>query len=282
METKTKRWATWGAWVGSTTQLEKIGAVIIDLLDRRADALIAKFEKENPPPSDSEEEQYLSGRYVPFAYYRGFAEDAVKSIKKGCTLQVSFTNGAGDESTGDLVEFVSAFDPRSYRDIVFQAKFSGHGFPYGELLRLAMSPVATGPGVTLEITSMDKGWANQAERQVSEEVGKGQPWWASLRSPRGRVASGVVVGLLAAITVGSIVALTDLSASIVGIIAVASGCSIGGSLVISDAKRPWLLLPVEVVSDGARPRGSNALLYIGGLVLTSILGLAVNVLSGSS
>ena len=276
VERTIRRDRAWQAWVGSTADLERVGRLVGKLLDRRRELAVAAWEQENPRPEDPEKDEVLSMKYIPYPTYAALAADKIHSIDVACSLDVSTTDRNGDTSSGGLESVLAEFDSRDYNMIVLRAQFFTDYKFEKEELELAFVRDASTAGVTLRIASTEQGWAKQALAEITEEVDKGRKWWGFLRTDNGSLLMALVTFGLFALLSSLLLTLTDWPRNkelAVGFFA----SSIPTLVALSgQIRKNWLFPAVEVVSDGVTPRGLRVVLSIAGLLVTSVVGVAIN------
>jgi hypothetical protein len=168
---------------------------------------------------------------------------------------------------------LAELDPRSFTRIEFNAISAGTAVP-GDGLVLVFNTRNGDFPVSLSAHSSDAGWARQALSSLSEEIDKGVPRWAPVRSMWGRSIVAVVVGLIAwalalAILPSTITALNKIIAAVIvgGIVGLALGRAFD-----------WFFPPLEVTTQGSNA-GTRRLAGLGLLVLSVPLGILVNLLT---
>jgi hypothetical protein len=273
VERMIKRDRTWQVWVGSTADLERIGRLVGKLLDRRRDSLVAEFQQEHPPPRDPTALE--PGKYVPYGSYAAFARDRIRNIDAACALVTSLTDRNGDVTSGNFDAVLAEFDSRNYSEIALKGNFASNYRSSKDLLELHFRRDAATPGVCLHVGSTDQGWAKQALAEITEEIDKGRKWWGVLRTFGGAIFTMAVAAGLVALLSSLLLTVTAWSTPTelwVGVTATL----FAGAITVTALRRQWLFPPIEVIGEGVTPRGLRVLVWTGGLLITSVIGVAIN------
>lgn len=186
--------------------------------------------------------------------------------------------------SGPFDEMAEEFDFRTYTGVDM---LLGPEYASGDKIILSIQPRAAlkewrDPQVQLRVESGDPGWTKQAVAQLSDEVDLGRPRWGCLFTRWGRNFFNTVV--CAAIFIPGVNLLqttTSLpSAAILAIWGVAI-FAISWVIVWFNFPLKQLLPPVEILPDGASPKGARALAFLFGVVVVpTILALIIPRLIG--
>lgn len=240
LKRRTVRTRTWLAWAGTTEELCSIGQAVERLSDT--------------------------------ATIRDTGGSSADSVFDGDKVTFETTVTHGDDSvTGRLDAVLSELDRRTATSITFRIS------PRigDDRLWLDLNWLRNSFAVHLVISSPDFGWASQALGSLSEEIDKGRPRWAWVRSSWGKalvyeftaLMFGGGVWLLIAPFVDSI----WWRIIMVSILAIPAGV-----IAISDPIYRWLFPGVELIVPGGTSTGSRRIAYVGSLVLTVVVGVLVN------
>jgi hypothetical protein len=252
---KTTKDHAWRAWSGDPAELRRVGAIFSDLVDQRRAPLWATYE----PSPDA----------LPVTLERHASEfqaqwRAVAKLRDG-----------DDEIEGPIEAVLAELDPRSFCRIEFVAMSAGTAVPADGLVLVFNARNQSFP-VSLSAHSSDAGWARQALALLSEEIDKGVPRWAPLRSFRGTMMVGLIVWaavyalmLLVLPSAWSTVDRTTLA----GIVSVVAGVGVQHARISN-----WFFPPLEVTTAGGNS-GTRRIAGLGGLLLTVPLGVLVNLLT---
>lgn len=201
----------------------------------------------------------------------GSAGDSAFDVDK-LTFETTVTHG-DDSVAGSLDAALSELDSRTATSIIFRIK------PRlgDERLRLELNLMRSFFAIRLVISSPDPGWANQALGSVSEEIGKGRPWWAWVHSIWGRI---LLSEFSAVISAGGFSLLFAPFVGSLWLTVIASALALAAILTInSNRVYTWLFPPVDLVVSGGRSTGSRRFLFLGSLALAVAVGVLVNFIS---
>ncbi|WBQ05781.1 hypothetical protein [Kribbella sp. CA-293567] len=272
----TKRPRIWHAWAGSADQLERIGAVVADLVERRKESLVTKYLEDHPAPPDRETEQAQEHSYFPYTTHKAVTDAAIRDIEAACQFRASLTDRTSDEATGDLESIFAEFDRRTYRKIIFYCSFGGHEYVEKEKLLLTMERDTEEPGVRLVVESADPGWAKQASAEISEEVDKGSQRWGIIHSPFGMVGVTFVLWMLLATLIYLLTTLANFDWFIRSILVTIISLIVALGLMLIELTYWWMFPSMQILADGERSSGVRGLGYIALLLLTTVIAVAVN------
>ncbi|GAA3577030.1 hypothetical protein [Kribbella ginsengisoli] len=275
----TRRHREWQAWAGSTADLERIAQLMQKLMDQRRDALIAVYERDHPLPTPvgkpdaTEEDGRAFYEYLSYQQEVARIERAINEIRVATGLKVALTDRHADEVIGEA-DVLAEFDRRTYQVVKFDGKFPHSAF--SERLEVKMERQTPLAGLSLQVTSVEPGWAKQALAELSEEIDHGSPWWGFFRTQRGSALFGMLLFILVTIVGGLLLTLVDWKASVESWLAPGVAAAFVLGISVSESHRPWLFPSIEIVNEGEKPKGSRVIPFLATLVLTSVIGIAIN------
>lgn len=202
------------------------------------------------------------------------SDEGVDLLRKETGVVLAFTEGS-DEVAGPVDDVLTEIDRRSIGTLKMEGKFPGYS---GDVLRLRLARIGYEPGVALDVASPDPGWARSAFAQLGDEIEKGVPRWAWLRSVRGRVvlqaAASVVVyvTLLFALRNSGV----DLRTLLIVCVPMAAIASL---LILSERLVRWTFPPFEITGESGMSTGSRRLVYIASHPIALGIGILVNWIS---
>lgn len=269
LERSTDRERRWPAWAGTKDELKRIGHAVEEEVERHRSSKFAEH--------DAETSKILSDPKLDGLHKE--VEEKVRRRDRDALAERLSTEAKlveGDNSTkGDVEEVLQELDRRNIMSIRFSMK------DYDERIDVELKKEGYESGAKLRVASKDRGWANQVFIRLSEEIEKGVPGWSWLRRQAGRGVIALLSTLtpLIAINVALIPNLSksgkevlyalDPTPFIIGFIL----------LTLSDRFHSWLFPRLEITSEGSPNTGSRRLAWAGGLVLTVVLGVIVNLIS---
>jgi hypothetical protein len=130
-----------------------------------------------------------------------------------------------------------------------------------------------GPGVQINVQSSDLRWTRLTLAELSEEIEKGVPWWAWLRSTIGVLLTSAVAFS------GAIVAIWQLIGENrqENLIWLTTFLMTPMALLVGLAGKWWLLPAFEVTPVDGGTSGGKRIAYWAAILLSVPIGIAVNI-----
>jgi hypothetical protein len=264
---RVSRERAWRAWSGTIEELGRIAQLISELFDARKIELVAVHRRSLGLNYDDKSNESKSSE-------ERYAESELRQYEESFSFAVTVVQG-GDSVTGSFEDIKDEIDRRSVSEILFSCQY-----PYstrGETLILRMKWKVASPPVTLEISSADVGWANQAFARLSSEVDKGRPafsWMAS--GIMGHVIVSLLMNILMVLTFASI--FFRISPGIWGPIT-AAGIGFAAALLFAFLDSHRQVFPaVEIVEAGVSSTLPRRMAYLGGIAVAITTGAVINIL----
>ena len=176
-----------------------------------------------------------------------------------------------DEVSGPIFEVLPEVDRRS----VVGLKFVATLWP-SERFSVTFARNAS-EAVVVEVSSQRTGWAKQAYARLADEVEKGVPRWASLRSDNSRVGLAVLAAVATATFTGLVLPKSngwDVRVA-VGILAF----SLTWPILQIQRLHRWIFPGFELVGEGSQSSGSRRLVTLFLLGASIPIGVLVNAVS---
>jgi hypothetical protein len=251
----------WHAWSGEMADLERLGKIVEELNLARLREL------------ESEKQQQEGAIHV---------ADAINIVGTRNIVQV-FPTDAGlypfvglivedeDEVAGPVSEVLPEVDRRSVASLKFVAAL----WPSERLSVTFLR--STGEAVVIDVVSQRTGWAKQAYARLADEIEKGVPRWAPLRSETSRLllsffasaAFGGFFGLVfAKLTPWDIYWIVGPLAALVAL-----------PLVSAQRLHNWIFPGFELQGEGGQSSGTRRLVALSLLGASIPIGILVNAVS---
>lgn len=173
-------------------------------------------------------------------------------------------------------------DELDHRSVV-RIEFAGQ-FPYASKDELTVqfgTKYAFDGSIQLKVASNDPTWARSTFGQLADDIGKGVPWWASVRNKGHVLGVWLVLCELLALAIflvlsphippGERLNAYQSLATLAGIVAL--GIFMSGSLT------DWLFPHLEITRPGGQSSGSRRLAVIGSVLISVVVGIFVNMIS---
>ncbi|MFG3418702.1 hypothetical protein [Micromonospora sp. NPDC048063] len=251
----------WHAWSGEIADLERLGRIV--------EELHSTWLKER----ESEEAQ------------RSAATKEAGAINVvGNSNHVFITSGENevypfvgliaedeDEVAGPISEVLPEVDRRSVAGLKFVATL----WP-SERFSVSFARDAS-EAVVVEVSSQRTGWAKQAYARLADEVEKGVPRWASLRSDNSRFGLAVFAAAAAATFIGLVLPKSngwDVRVAVGGLAFILTW-----PIFYMQRLHKWIFPGFELLGEGSQSSGSRRLVTLFLLGASIPIGILVNAVS---
>lgn len=259
----------WNAWTGTREELEKIAAIAEQCYKRR--------------------EQQLAGESKEQDADEGFPSLRTDLIR---LLKFEAIASSGDQSiSGSTDEVLKALELRTIETLELKASFSL--ISRDDSISVTFDWRGPDPAIDVSITSTDPGWLAESIGLLSAEIDKGKPWWSRAWHPNLRgVGVSVAVAMVTwavAVAAWNIWDLPSLGwdkdaprpPRATGAIATLIVSLVGGILSAVGLAAPSTfkrLLPrIDVHQEGSRPAGTAFILALGGVALSLLVGIYIEI-----
>ena len=180
-----------------------------------------------------------------------------------------------DHISGPIGDVVSSIDRRSASSVSFAvASEMRHLYDF---LSATVGKEGYQQGASVNVSSSNTAWARQTFARLSEEVEKGVPRWALLRTPWGRRLVGVAGGL----AMFSALALALAGLTRVAVVYPASaGAGLATAWLLTRRRTiDWLFPAFEILGPGGTSTGSRRLATLISLAASVVVGIIVNLMT---
>lgn len=268
---------SWLAWSGETVDLLRLGKMIEDSFQQRQSQLQAERERLAEQEDEGRESHlqtmstaardvFITGATAVF-FNGGTSDEEIPSYPFVGMVLVD------DETvSGDISDVFPEIDRRSLQRVSFISAFHPRE-------RIAVTFARNGSeAVFLQVESSDSGWARQGIARIAEEVEKGVPRWSFMR---GRSLPTLSIRALAATAIGSAIAISVPSSTLVGgptqrvFLGVLVGLVLLGIQFLPKF-RDFLFPPFELLGEGASASGSRRIAATVLLAASLPIGIFVN------
>jgi hypothetical protein len=245
-----KQSRTWGAWVGSKEDLQRIGALINDLAQ----------------PCLASELKLVRKKHTGYMIDHWSDEATVK-----WTPEATAPHEPHEGMAGPPNEVINALDPKTVTR--FGIKIGKRRYSDEAALSFNMAPE---DGVTLQLESSEVGWLAEASERMTREIQRCVPWWALLRTKKALWAcDAMIVAATGAPFAVNAVRTNDP----VAVLACFYGVwlAVVYNWIVRKTIPAFEVVPVGVVPKGRRVVGVagllilNAVVVVGGVVATALL-----------
>ncbi|MFS8100892.1 hypothetical protein LFM09_27570 [Lentzea alba] len=268
---------SWKSWAGSVADLRRLGDETEKHVQAKKEALLRAFDTESQSELEEiEKAKTGSAQEFELDWARESRASKRKDLEDRIALKAKLVDSAGI-AEGSLSEIIQEFDHRSFNSVFYEADL---GRSYEEDLSISLRKFGPKPGIELTISSTDQAWARQAFSHLSDEIAKGVPKWASMRSdgPRRAVALGMF--LVVSVSIGFMhYRLLGPSAQAWTTFVSAIGLGLWPVIAIYSPLWSYIFPPLDVHGEGGSSTGSRRLAFILGIFLTIALGVFVNLIS---
>ncbi|WP_433687015.1 hypothetical protein ACQP0I_25595 [Micromonospora carbonacea] len=253
----------WHAWSGEMADLGRLGKLVEELHEVRLRELESEARQRIEINSDSEIQSIqVQGTLNYFQYGPGDGE---------VYPFVGVVVVDEDEVAGPILDVLPEVDRRSVESLRFVAALSA-----SERLSVTFVRDAS-EAVVIDVVSQRTGWAKQAFARLADEIEKGVPRWAALRSDGPRfglsVTAAVVIGLFFGLVLPKSTAWNERLA--VGTVVFVATWP----LVLMNRLHKWLFPGFELLGEGGQSSGTRRLVTLALLVASIPIGVLVNAIS---
>ncbi|MFI6254556.1 hypothetical protein ACIBCL_00395 [Micromonospora zamorensis] len=175
-----------------------------------------------------------------------------------------------DEVAGPIPEVLSEVDRRSVKRLKFVAALGP-----SERLRVTLTREAE-EAVVIDVVSQRTGWAKQAYARLADEIEKGVPRWATLRSGGPKFGLSILPPLALALFVALVLPKSlDDDRDFVGIMTFL----VAWPFFWMDRLYKWLFPGFELVGEGGQSSGTRRIATLSLLAASIPIGVLVNAIS---
>ncbi|MEU7926646.1 hypothetical protein [Micromonospora sp. NPDC049801] len=250
----------WHAWSGEFADLERLGRIVEDLYSTW---LKEREYEEGQTGEVAEATGVINLAGVPGGASVGDGNETYPFV--GLIVEDE------DEVSGPIFEVLPEVDRRSVVGLKFVATLRP-----SERLSVTFARNAN-EAVIVEVSSRRTGWAKQAYARLADEIEKGVPRWASLRSENSRPRLAILAATATAVFVGLV--LPKSSGLEIRTSVGAFAFSLTWPIFYIERLHKWIFPGFELVGEGSQSSGSRRLVTLFLLGASIPIGVLVNVVS---
>jgi hypothetical protein len=192
-------------------------------------------------------------------------------------VQIEITEKT-DSVTGAPPAIYSQLDRRTARQIRIFAEFANDDEALEVLFQKDLKRGELTGCITISVRSTNTGWAEQSLAELTREIDKSVPRWASLRLARGFIASLAIIfivvwGIIALIQVKHIHRNLGNDILFSFFLVFFGTLAIGGAGIVFTW--PWMFPAFELYGEGGTSSGGRRLAALGAFVLSIVGGFIV-------
>jgi hypothetical protein len=294
LQRSTEKERKWSIWIGSNDELRRLADIVQEQAGVRASALLGNFDAETERQLEEALTREIDDLPVPASIAELVTDEMKSSVRQNIAysinerrsterdalerrLKVSATIVDGDDTTtGDIETVLAELDRRTVQSVEFAMTADRSDRLVVTLERKGKRHSSIN-GAKLKVTSQDRGWANQAFAQLSEELGKGQPGYAWVRTGRGRLA--VLAGLAVMFIAISLVIAPAVPASWSAVQGVSTGYAFIIVALFVTAPNwffEWLAPSFEITGEDRQSTGKRRIGAVTAPLIAIVIGIIVN------
>jgi len=271
------------AWAGDLQEARKLVRMVEASAERRRSEELAAFDGQNTAESRAEEARaQVPGHPKDSSHYEEALERERRRVEARVAEERSKIAGSwlvrlrvtdGDDVVeGPPDAIFPEIDRRTVSRISVEAQAGL--FTFGDKMQVELS---SSSGVLVEVSSTDPGWGRQVFASLAEEAEKGKPRWAWFNTSTGSNVGYGTTFLSLYVLLAIFLRPVGLSSGVIWLIALVAGTA--SVAVWMTRVQHWFFPPLDIVPEGAEPRGTRRWIVAVGWFVTIIIGVITNIVT---